>query len=116
MNTTDHRAVVINGLLDLAAFLEANPGAPVPAFPKLLHFAAGTDPDMCAEIDAIAELLGTAIDPGDIGYGHYRTSRAFGPVEYSAVGILARARARHDADSSYAGCVDPAPVPSSRTA
>ncbi|MGS2645037.1 hypothetical protein [Streptosporangium sp. G12] len=116
MNTTDHRTAVITGLLDLAAFLEANPDVPVPTLPKLLHFAAGTDPDMCAEIDAIAELLGTTIDPGDIGYGHYRTYRTFGPVEYSAVGILARAKARYDAESSYFGCVAPDPVPSSRTA
>ncbi|MGC5010161.1 hypothetical protein ACLQ2R_05310 [Streptosporangium sp. DT93] len=116
MNTTDHRAAIIAGLRDLAVFLEANPAVPVPVFPKLLYFAAGTDPDMCAEIDAIAEVLGTGIDPGDIDYGHYRTVRAFGPVQYSAVGVLALAKARHDANSSYMGCVTPDPVPSSRTA
>ncbi|MET8047781.1 hypothetical protein ABZU75_09250 [Streptosporangium sp. NPDC005286] len=110
MPNTTGRAALIKGLLDLAAFLEANPEVPAPSFPKLHHFAAGTDDEIRAEIDTIAHLLGTQIDPGDIGYGHYRTNRAFGPVEYTAVGILARAKARHEADSSYAGCVDPAPI------
>ncbi|WP_433245878.1 hypothetical protein ACQPYK_44245 [Streptosporangium sp. CA-135522] len=108
--TNDRRAALINGLRDLAAFLEANPDVPAPCFPRIHYFAEGTDSEMRAEIDGIAALLGTEIDPGDLGYGHYRTGLNFGPVEYTAVGILARARARHDADVSYTGCVAPDPI------
>ncbi|MBB2912441.1 hypothetical protein FHS43_003724 [Streptosporangium becharense] len=110
MTGTDHRTALINGLVDLAAFLEANPGVPVPDFPRIYHFADGTDDEIRAEIDVIAGLLGAEISPGDRGYGHYKTTRFFGPVEYAAVGILAHARARRDADTSYAGCVVPDPV------
>lgn len=110
MIPTDSRAALVKGLLDLAAFLEATPGVPVPSFLMVHHFARGTDAEMCAEIDGIAELLGTDVDPGDLDHDHYRTGLTFGPVEYTAVAILARAQARHDANQSYAGCVDLAPV------
>ncbi|MEU1736076.1 hypothetical protein [Streptosporangium sp. NPDC020145] len=111
MPTTDPRAALIDGLRDLAAFLETTPGVPAPFSVTVHHFPDGTDTEIRAEIDGIAELLGTDVDPGDRGYGHYRTGLAFGPVQYSAVGILAPARARHDAEMSYAGCIDPVTPP-----
>ena len=107
MTSTDSRAALIDGLLDLAAFLEANPGVPAPFSVTAHHFPDGSDDEIRAEIDGIAELLGIDVDPGDVGYGHYGTGLGFGPVQYSAVGILAHARARHHAEMSYAGCVDP---------
>ncbi|MDP9864906.1 MULTISPECIES: hypothetical protein [Streptosporangium] len=108
--TTVPRAALINGLRDLAAFLEASPEVPIPSLTGLSYYARGTDTDIRAEIDAIATLLDTEVDTSDLDHGHYRTYLAFGPVEYTAVGIFAAARARHKAETSYAGCIDPAPL------
>ena len=66
--TDDRRppTALVNGLLDLAAFLEANPDVPVPPRLTVHHFPRqDTDADMRAEIDQIAALLGTPIDPDD---------------------------------------------------
>lgn len=100
MTGTTARAALIKGLHELATFLEANPTVPVPSFAGLTYFARGTDLDIRTEVDAIAALLGTEVDPGDFEYDHYRTFLAFGPVEYTVVGILAAARARHRANTS----------------
>lgn len=112
MPSTDPRAALIDGLRDLSAFLKANPGVPAPFSVTVHHFPDGTDAEIRAEIDGIAELLGADVDPGDVGYDHYRTGLAFGPVQYSAVGILAHSRARHDAEMSYTGCIAPIDAPS----
>ncbi|MEU9832283.1 hypothetical protein AB0D67_12190 [Streptosporangium sp. NPDC048047] len=92
MTATDSRAALVKGLVDLAAFLAANPGVPVPAFPTLYYFARGTDTAIRAEIDRIATLLGLHIDPEDAAHGHRRIRLDFGPVRYEAVGILTTAR------------------------
>ncbi|MEU8321186.1 hypothetical protein AB0C33_22785 [Nonomuraea sp. NPDC048881] len=106
--THDPRTALINGLLDLAAFLEAHPDVPVTTSVTVDHFPRHhTDAEKCADIDQIAARIGSTIDQADIPYGHYSTSRFFGPVEYRAVAILAAARARHDAEASYRGCVQP---------
>ncbi|MFI9556137.1 hypothetical protein [Nonomuraea endophytica] len=107
MNATDHRTSLINGLLDLAAFLEANPDVPAPYSLNAHHFPKNaTDDEMRADIDHVASLLGT--EPcEEAGYGHYKACLTFGPVQYKAVAILSAARARHQADSSYDGCIDP---------
>ncbi|GAA3695407.1 hypothetical protein GCM10022224_071340 [Nonomuraea antimicrobica] len=110
--THDHRTALINGLLDLAAFLEAHPDVPVSSSVTVHHFPdQASDADQRAEIDQIAALIGSQIDREDSPYGHYATSRLFGPVEYRAVAVLAAARARHDADNSYRGCIQPDPAP-----
>ncbi|MEU8356330.1 hypothetical protein AB0C27_09995 [Nonomuraea sp. NPDC048882] len=110
--TCDRRTDLINGLLDLAAFLDAHPDVPVPFSVTVHHFPDRTsDTDQCTEIDQIAALVGSDIDYEDSPYGHYATSRMFGPVEYRAVAILSAARARHDAYASYRGCVQPDPAP-----
>ncbi|GGK69866.1 hypothetical protein Ppa06_36880 [Planomonospora parontospora subsp. parontospora] len=109
MIDTDHRPAVIEGLRELAAFLEANPAVPVPPHGvTVLHFPArGTDAEMIAEIDRIAALLGTAPDPDDMAHGHHKARLAFGPVSYEALAILAAPRARYAALASYSGCVVP---------
>nr|WP_055504221.1 hypothetical protein [Nonomuraea pusilla] len=106
----DDRTDLINGLRALAAFLEANPAIPVHLpnvtlnqFPK-----QGPDDEMCAEVDKVAALLGTEINPRHLPYGHYSTGLSFGPVRYDFTAILAAAHARHHADDSYRGCIDPA--------
>ncbi|MET8141359.1 hypothetical protein ABZU32_13720 [Sphaerisporangium sp. NPDC005288] len=62
---------------------------------------------MREEVDKIAAYLGSEIDPHGLPEGHYRTSIRFGPVEYCAVAVLTKGRARYSADISYAGCVIP---------
>jgi hypothetical protein len=110
--THDHRTALINGLIDLAAFLEAHPDVPVPFSATVHHFPRqSSDPELRDEIDQIAALVGSEIDYEDSPYGHYATSRMFGPVEYRAVAVLAAARARHDAEASYHGCIQPDPAP-----
>ncbi|MGW2152264.1 hypothetical protein [Nonomuraea sp. NPDC001699] len=110
--TNDRRIALINGLVDLAAFLEAQPDVPVSSSVTVHHFTdQASDADQRAEIDQIAALVGSDIDYEDSPYGHYATSRLFGPVEYRAVAILAAARARHAAEASYRGCIQPDPTP-----
>ncbi|HEX4818435.1 MAG TPA: hypothetical protein VFV66_37335 [Nonomuraea sp.] len=110
--THDRRSALINGLIDLAAFLEAHPDVPVPFSVTVHHFPGqASDDDQRAEIDQIAALVGSEIAYEDSPYGHYATSRLFGPVEYRAVAVLAAARARHAAERSYTGCIQPDPAP-----
>ncbi|GAA3569674.1 hypothetical protein GCM10022419_058220 [Nonomuraea rosea] len=106
--TSNHRSALINGLLDLAAFLEAHPDLPVSSCVTLHHFPKqDDDAGLRAEIDQIAARIGSEIDFEDSPYGHYATSVFFGPVEYRAVAVLAAARARHDAEASYYGYIQP---------
>ena len=47
---------------------------------------------MFAEIDVIAEQIGTTASDADSPAGHYSASRDFGPVQYRAVAIPHSAR------------------------
>ncbi|GAA2441104.1 hypothetical protein GCM10010191_66510 [Actinomadura vinacea] len=105
---TAHRDRIIDGLIDLAAFLETNPGVPVPQFDWELRVPSGvsvngtTDLRQRAEIDRIAELLGVPVWDETSDGGHYTARRHFGPVTYSAAHIPARRMAQHYAEHSYA--------------
>ncbi|HEU5159534.1 MAG TPA: hypothetical protein VFU43_21230 [Streptosporangiaceae bacterium] len=102
------RPLVIAGLHDLAEFLEANPDLPVPYSVEVAVFVPrAADRAIRAEVDRVATLLGTEIDPVHVPYGHYDTGLTFGAVQYRLSGILAQARARHAAWSSYHGVVTP---------
>ncbi|MEV8638766.1 hypothetical protein AB0395_44640 [Streptosporangium sp. NPDC051023] len=110
MSTTpERRTAFVTGLRDLADFIEANPGLPIPRSSAIINYfpERTTDTEMCADIDQVAGALGTEIDPVHLPHGHYMTSRNFGPISYEAVAILTDARARYDADNSYQGCVVP---------
>jgi hypothetical protein len=104
---TDHRNRIIDGLIDLAAFLEANPALPVPRFTWALTIPMGvsvngtTDLRQRAEIDRIAEVLGAPVWDETADGGHYIARRHFGPVTYEAVHIPARYMAQHRAARSY---------------
>jgi hypothetical protein len=81
------RAALIEGFRDLADYLESNPDVPttidatVYAFPPKWDCAV-----MRAEIDAIAEMIGS--QAREVAEGrHYIVTRSFGPVEYRAVAI-----------------------------
>ena len=75
----------ISGLRGIVEYLESNPEIPAPIYSTVHTFPAGDWPTMCAEIDAIAALLGVTahVSPS----GHYVAVRSFGPVEYRAVAI-----------------------------
>lgn len=81
------RGRFIAGLRDLAAFLESNPGVPVPRFTTTVFLFPpdGTDQERRAEIDVIASQFSTQAYSTQDGY--YEASRFFGPVEYRAVAI-----------------------------
>lgn len=108
---THDRTAIITGLRHLADFLDAHPDIPVSASVPLYHFARrGSDTDQRAEIDQIAARLGSPVQE-ESPYGHYTTAISFGPIQYRAVAITHQARARHNADASYHGCVHPDPAP-----
>jgi hypothetical protein len=87
------RARLIAGLCDLAEFLDRNPQVPAPHYPDLLVFPSrGTDAEIFAEVDAIAEQIGVTASQNDTPDGHYIASRYFGPVQYRAVAIPQAAR------------------------
>lgn len=108
---TKDRAAIITGLRDLADFLDAHPDIPITGCVPLYHFAhQRTDADQRAEIEQIAARLGSPVE-AQTPYGHYVTTISFGPIQYRAMAITAAARARHDADDSYRGCIQPDPMP-----
>jgi hypothetical protein len=92
----EERTRLIAGLRDLADFLDRNPEVPVPWRTDLLVFPAeGSDAEMFAEIDAIAEQIGVTASDADSPAGHYSAVRGFGPVQYRAVAIPHAARGDH---------------------
>jgi hypothetical protein len=89
----EERARLIAGLRDLAEFLDQNPQVPAPRYTDMLVFPpTGSDAEMFAEVDTIAEQVGTTASAEEPA-GHYRAVRYFGPVQYRAVAIP---NARHD--------------------
>jgi hypothetical protein len=83
----------IAGLRDLADYLEHNPRVPAPPRAGVLVFPAeASDAEMFAEIDAIAELIGSTASNADSPHGHYSAVLNFGPVQYRAVAIPHSAR------------------------
>ncbi|WP_248959829.1 hypothetical protein [Sphaerisporangium perillae] len=96
------RLAVINGLRDLADFLDTNPDVPAPWGPISIYFyPLGTDEEIRAQVDHVARLLGSDVDAEELALGHYSTAITFGIAEYKAVGILTSSRARWAARTSY---------------
>jgi hypothetical protein len=83
----DDRAALIAGFRALADYLEANPDVPAPSYTDVYTFPPDGECDQTrAEIDAIAQLLGS--EAHETAYGqHYTATRSFGPIEYRAVAI-----------------------------
>ncbi len=87
------RVRLIAGLRDLADFLDQNPEVPTPWGTDILVFPVeASDAEMFAEIDTIAELIGSTASDADSPRGHYSAVRNFGPVQYRAVAIPHSAR------------------------
>ena len=94
---SDERAALIAGLRELAEFLDRNPQVPAPRYADLLVFPTkGTDAEMFAEIDVIAEQIGTTARRNDTADGHYIAYRDFGLVQYRAVAIPHSARRENE--------------------
>lgn len=90
---SQERVRLIAGLRDLAEFLDQNPQVPAPRYADLLVFPLrGTDAEMFAEVDVIADQIGVTASQNDTPDGHYIASRYFGPVQYRAVAIPQAAR------------------------
>ena len=89
----EQRVRLVAGLRDLADFLDQNPDVPVPWRADLLVFPPeASDAEMFAEIDTIAELIGSTASDADSPRGHYSAVRDFGPVQYRAIAIPYNAR------------------------
>jgi hypothetical protein len=106
MNGTNYvtRAKFINGLRDLAAFLDANLFFPVPPYGYEINiFPEGlTDAERRAAVDRLAAIMGVTAAEHN---GHYTADGQFGPVTYCLVAISDAARAAHRARESYADCI-----------
>ena len=90
---SEERGRLIAGLRELADFLDQNPQVPAPWRADVLVFPPDkTNAEMFAEIDAIAERIGTTASDADSPRGHYSAVRDFGPVQFRAVAIPHSAR------------------------
>jgi hypothetical protein len=107
MFTTDpeHRKAYTDGLRQLADYLDANSGVPVPAEGTEIIIIASD-----AEEGGISQILdlslGLAASFAERN-GFYRTARKFGPVTYKGVSQTRAQLARFRAYNSYYGCVTP---------
>lgn len=85
---SEERERLIAGLRELADFLGQNPDVPTPRHADVLVFPAdGSNAEMFAEIDMIAQQIGTTASAADGPAGHYSAVRRFGLVHYRAVAI-----------------------------
>ena len=72
------RADLIAGLQDLAAWLTARPGTPLPVDHANYRVTAGPREERLAFLGSLAELLGTQVTAD--GTGNLLAARPFGPV------------------------------------
>jgi hypothetical protein len=102
------RSQTVAGLRALADFLETNPAVPVHeyGYDYMVFARANTDSAERAEIDRIAAALGEAVTDETGRGGHYRVSKTFGRITYTAVHVPARCKAAHDALMTYAPAFD----------
>lgn len=107
-HTTDpaRRDAYIAGLRQLASYLDANPGVPVPRYgTKILLIASQAEDGGIREIFDISVRLAAPFVDATADTGSYRTSRAFGPVTYEAVASTEASMTRYYAERSHDGCI-----------
>jgi hypothetical protein len=103
----EHRSDYINGLRQLADYLDANPGVPVPKYGTSITVLADlADDGGIRQVEDIAAQLAAPVIT-DLDLGRYAASRTFGPVGYEAVSHTRAVMAAYHALSSYDGCVTP---------
>ena len=101
----EHRKNYIDGLRQLAAYLDANPLVPVPAEgTEILIIASDAEENGITEILALSVRLAAPFTERN---GFYRTARQFGPVTYKGISQTRAQLAQFRAYSSYYGCVTP---------
>jgi hypothetical protein len=101
----DYRKAYTDGLRQLADYLDANPGLPVPAEGTEILLIASDAED--GGISQILDLsLGLAASFAESN-GFYRTARTFGPLTYKGVSQTRAQLAQFRAYNSYYGCVTP---------
>jgi hypothetical protein len=101
------RTQIINGLRQLADYLQDHPGVPINEYGWDLHAFAITDNDLAgrADVDKIASALGVQARDDTADGGHYTASKTFGRITYEFIHVTARRRAAHQALMSYAGAI-----------
>jgi hypothetical protein len=105
------RQRLIDGLRDLAAFLEQHPEVPVNGYASIDYCVDGDDDTTGLEnVVAVAELAGVTVT--DVGgraicedTTHFYARRRFGPVAYEATYIKRREMDDYRALMSYSGTV-----------
>lgn len=103
----DHRAQVIAGLLELAAFLHDNPDVPVNRYEVNARYSANEgdgDEAAIARVHAMAAALG--VEVGHRG-SHWFVERMFGAVRYGCSYVERAEVAAYNAALSYQGTVEP---------
>lgn len=96
MTASDDRAAYVAGLRELADVIESTPDLPVPTITSATFHPSGDDAQARAEVDRVAEILGTTPEFRTVG-DHYVAERTFGPVRYQAVAITAEHMRRYNA-------------------
>lgn len=100
--TVARRAALVQGLIDLAAFLETHPDLPITSV-DARPYIHGTDDEERAEVDRIAAILGQPAKHTNDARTHYEVERDFGGrVHYRATAITAAHMAEYSAHTAAA--------------
>lgn len=107
------RASTIQGLRDLADFLDTHPDVPVNSQSQTFYIFPETDCDACgrAFIDRVAAAISKT--PTTSANSYYSAYRSFGPIEYAAVHIPSGTCPGHSAPApcTSTGPTAPEPLP-----
>lgn len=111
MSNNPQRTETIQGLRELADFLEQHPDIPIhhgPYHTNDISFSVSlaTDEAEHAEVDRIASVLG--VEPTGANDSHYTATREFrGGIRYRAISITDEWMARVQAADTYRDAVQP---------
>jgi hypothetical protein len=103
------RTQVIDGLRQLADYLQDHPGVPVNEYGWNLNAYPLKDDETAgrAEVDRVADILGVQADDQTSDGGHYTAAKTFGRITYEVIHVTARRQAAYHALMSYAGAITP---------
>jgi hypothetical protein len=104
----EQRKAFTAGLRQLADFIDADPGVPVPYYGTTIFVLADlAEHGGVEQIEALAGLFQVplVIDPESLD--RFAARRQFGPVTYEAVTHTAISMVLHRALHTYDGCVTP---------
>jgi len=104
----EHRARIIDGLRQLATYLDEHPDVPVGFTPISLEFAASAsrnDDEARTEVDRVAAMLDATTETSS--HGTYSASKCFGAATYRAYAAPKAETRRVNAGLSYLDSVTP---------